>query len=280
MPSMQEIQARIESVGVTRQIARAMQLVSNTKIRRCRELVGGSRPYFEENLTLLDTVVRASAGLGRAFEHREAPALYLVAGSDRGLCGGYNINVCKLAHSLMLQEPYGAELMALGSRAQEFFARRNVPLRRSFRGISQNPFYLDGREVADAVLSLFRSGEIGKVVLVYTVFETILNHRPTALTLLPLTRSAPEGPMVRMEPPEEALLEALLPDYLTGCIFCALAEGALCEQSARATSMDSAVKNCEELIGEMQMQYNIARQGAITQEINEIVSGAEAQNGA
>ena len=278
MASMQEIQARIESVGVTRQIARAMQLVSNTKIRRCRELVGGSRPYFEENLRLLDSVVRAGSGHGRAFESREAPALYLVAGSDRGLCGGYNINVCKLAHSLMQQEAHGAELMALGSRVQEFFARRDVPLRRSFRGISQNPFYLDGRQVADAVLDLFRSGEIGKVVLVYTVFETILNHTPTALTLLPLTRSAPEGPMVRMEPPEEALLDALLPDYLTGCIFCALAEGALCEQSARAASMDSAVNNCEELIGEMQMQYNIARQGAITQEINEIVSGAEAQN--
>lgn len=278
MASMQEIQNRIESVGVTRQIAQAMQLVSNTKIRRCREVAEGSRPFFRETLALLETVVGAVDNVGKTFRPGSGQALYLVIGSDRGLCGGYNANICRLARSLMEQEPGGAMLFALGSRVQEYFSRRDVKIDKSYRGISQNPFYTDGKEVADHALTLFRQGAVSKVVLVYTVFETMLAHKPTSLQLLPLER-APQGGRgraVRLEPDTEEMVELLLPDYLSGCIFGALAEGAMCEQSARVTSMDAAVKSCGDLLDEMRLQYNQARQGAITEEINEIVSGAEA----
>lgn len=276
MPSMQEIQNRIESVGVTRQIAQAMQLVSNTKIRRCRELVEGSRPLFSETLALLETVAGAADGSGRAFQTGAGPALYLVIGSDRGLCGGYNVNICRLAGSLMEAEPQGAVLFALGSRVKEYFSRRDVRIERSYRGISQNPFYTDGREVADHTLALFRRGEVSRIVLVYTVFETMLTHRPSSLVLLPLVRGPGGGGMVRLEPEAEEMVEQLLPDYLSGCIFGALAEGAMCEQSARVTSMDAAVKSCGEVLDELRLQYNQVRQSAITEEINEIISGAEA----
>ncbi len=278
MASMQEIQNRIESVGVTRQIAQAMQLVSNTKIRRCREVVEGSRPFFSETLNLLETVVGAADAFGPAFRQQEGKALYLVVGSDRGLCGGYNVNICRLANTLIQGEPQGAMLFALGSRVGDFFARREVPIEKRYRGISQSPFYTDGKDVATQALDLFRRGVVSKVVLVYTVFETMLSHRPTSLQLLPLRRPAPgeSDRTVHLEPDAEEMLELLLPDYLAGSIFGALAEGSMCEQSARITSMDAAVKNCAELLEEMQLQYNQARQGAITQEINEIISGAEA----
>jgi F-type H+-transporting ATPase subunit gamma len=118
---------------------------------------------------------------------------------------------------------------------------------------------------------------VARIVLVYTRFVSLLSHRPTALSLLPL-EDAPEsgGPSVATEPDAEALIRELLPDYLAGCIFGALAESALCEQSARMTSMDAAVRNCDELIGQLRLRYNQARQDAITLELNEIVGGAEA----
>lgn len=278
MASMQEIQSRIESVGITRQIAQAMQLVSNTKIRRCREIVEGSRPFFSETLALLETVIDVGDSVGKAFHPGSGQALYIVVGSDRGLCGGYNANICRLANTLMGQEPRGAMLFALGSRVHEYFARRDVKIEKSYRGISQNPFYTDGKEVADHALMLFRQGAVSKVVLVYTVFETMLSHRQTSLQLLPLQRiqRGARGRPAHLEPDGEDMVELLLPDYLSGCIFGALAEGAMCEQSARVTSMDAAVKNCGDLLEEMQLQYNQARQSAITEEINEIISGAEA----
>lgn len=278
MASMQEIQSRIENVGVTRQIAQAMQLVSNTKIGRCRELLQGSRPFFSETLALLDTVVGASEPTGKAFVSKPGQALYIVVGSDRGLCGGYNMNICRLANSLMEQEPQGVMLFALGSRVQDYFSRRDIKIYKSYRGISQSPFYTDGKEVADHALALFQQGNVRKIVLVYTDFESMLSHKPKSLQLLPLQRPPQEqrGRSVHLEPDGETMVELILPDYLSGYIFGALAEGAMCEQSARVTSMDAAVKSCGDLLEEMQLQYNQARQSAITEEINEIISGAEA----
>lgn len=278
MASMQEIQSRIESVSVTRQIARAMQLVSNTKIRRCHELIEGSRPFFSETVSLLETVAGAADNYLSVFRPQPGPALYIVVGSDRGLCGGYNVNICRLANKLMEQEPEGAMLFALGSRVQDYFSRRDVKIEKSYRGISQNPFYTDGKEVAAHALTLFQQGMVSKIVLVYTVFETMLSHKPVSRPLLPLqrpTQPASSRP-VHLEPEADTMVELLLPDFLSGCIFGALAEGAMCEQSARVTSMDSAVKSCGDLLENMQLQYNQARQSAITEEINEIISGAEA----
>lgn len=277
MASMQEIQSRIDSVKVTKQIAQAMQLVSNTKIRRCRDMLEGSRPFFKELLALLDAVSRAGASRGKAFVQQPGKALYIVVGSDRGLCGGYNVNVCRHAHNMIRKEAEGAAIFALGSRVHDYFSRRGVAIEQSYRGISQSPFYLDGKNVATKAMELFRSGQVTKIVLVYTVFETMLSHKPTGMQLLPLEMSRPSGPTVTLEPDEEEIVDALLPDYMSGCIFGALAEGSMCEQSSRVTSMDAAVNNCSDLIEDMQLEFNQARQGAITQELNEIISGAGAK---
>ena len=276
MATMQDIEKRIDSIATTRQIAQAMKLVSNTKIRRARELMEASRPFADEAHALVRSVADA-------LDYREGPlferdpqgsTLYIVTGSDRGLCGAYNINICKFAYEQIMEatDPY---VMTIGVKPQEYFARRGVPIVESYRGISQNPFFLDGRIVGDHALELFFSGRVQRVVLVYSRFESLLSHEPTALPLLPLPTAEGGDRAMELEPAGDELLKALLPTYMQAHIFAALAEGAACEQSARITSMDAAVRNCTDLVDKLQMEYNQARQSAITQELNEIISGAQ-----
>ena len=276
MASMQEIQKKIESIGITKQIARAMQLVSNTKIRRARELLDSSRLYADECCGIIQSVIGAEDfRQGALFENTvDSSTLFIVFGSDRGLCGAYNTNICKYAVEEMRPESRPL-LITVGTKIWEFFIRRNTDIKENYRGISQNPFYLDSTLIAEYALELFLNKEVGKIVLVYTHFESLLSHQPTALQLLPFDSKMERIPMA-LEPEGEELLEMMVPMYMQSKIFAALSEGAACEQSARVTSMDAAVKNCGDMLEKLQLEYNQARQGTITEEVNEIISGAEA----
>lgn len=288
---MQAIQKRIESIRVTRQISQAMRLVSNTKIQRAMRQVEAVRPFTQETQRLARTAA-ASLFETRSLYTEQRPlqkTVYVVLGSDRGLCGGYNINIGKEGLAALKEGEDEGAVVAVGAKMRDYFTRRRVPILHYYGGISQNPFYADAHEMGDLLLDLYRKDEVQRVVLVYTHFASILNHVPTREVLLPLPPPAapavPGGegaeesgpaPLLRMEPGEEALLDRLVPGYLYASLFGALAQGAACEQSARITSMDAAVRNSTDIIDELQTAYNQARQAAITQDLNEIVSGAEA----
>lgn len=276
MATMQEIQSRIDSVRVTRQIAQAMKLVANAKISRCRQLWQGSRDFFTQSQSIFHKAAAAAPDSPALKGKGTGPALYIVIGSDRGLCGGYNVSVSRLAYSLAKEEAAGAVLITLGMRVRDYFARRDIPVIKSLPGMSENPFYADGIELAETALGMYMSGEVSRIVLIYTRFVSLLSHRPTELVLLPVETADRADPALATEPGAEALISALIPEYLGGSIFGALAESALCEQSARMTSMDAAVRSCDELIAKLRVRYNRARQDAITLELNEIVGGAEA----
>ena len=275
--SMQDIQKHIESVTITKQIAQAMKLVATTKIRRAQDAVKYCRPYAQESKTLMQSVVDAQDTFrGRLFDPApDGITLFIMVGSDGGLCGPYNINVCKTAHELIRQEE-NAAVLTIGTKPYEYFIRRGVTIQKSYRGISQNPFYMDGATIGEYVLDLYFSGVVSKVFIGYNYFQSMLSHIPTIFPLLPLARSQEFNPAVAAGSFDEDFLESLLPDYVQTCIFHAMVEGAACEQSARITSMDSAVKNCSDMMDRLQMQFNQVRQSAITQELSEIVSGAEA----
>jgi len=276
MESIQMIRSRIQSIGSTRQITQSMRLVSTAKVQRARGRMEANRPFLDNMWHLVEEAV-SGADPGHPFLSggSNAPAAVVIS-SDRGLCGGYNINVCKEA--LALRERLGdCRIVTVGAKARDFFRRRRIPVARSFTGISESPFFDDARGIGDVVLDWFGSGEADSVYLVYTRFQTLLAQTPVYRKLLPLKQEARKtGALVRMEPEDESFLDRLVPFYLSSVIYSAMLESSACEQGARITSMDAAVKNSDEMIDSLTLLYNQARQGAITREITEIVGGAEA----
>lgn len=275
MESISSIKTRIQGIETTRQITQSMWLVATAKVQKARARMEANRQFLEETEHLL----RAAAAEPDVRQHRYlTPAagepVVVVVGADRGLCGGYNIGVCKEASALLktLENP---RLVTVGSKVYDFFRRRNRrSIAQSFTGISENPFPDDARELASLLLDWFHQGQAGEIHLVHTRFESMLVQTPISRRLLPLEPAGADS--LYLEPSAESLLESAVPFYLSAALYGAILEAAACEQSARITSMDSAVKNADEMIDELTLRYNRARQDAITGEIIEIVGGAGA----
>lgn len=280
MESIQAIRSRIQSIGSTRQITQSMRLVSTAKVQRCRGRMAESRPFLEQMRLLVEELPAAFRDSRHPYlaGQEAGGAAVLVVSSDRGLCGGYNVNVCREALSL-IERLGDARLIAVGTKANEFFRRRRRPADRSFTGVSETPFFEDAREIGGVALDWYGRREVGEVYLVYTRFQSLLAQVPAVRRLLPLQADSTEGkaraPM-RFESEENSFLELAVPFYVHSLIYGAMLESSACEQSARITSMDAAVKNSDEMIDSLTLLYNQARQGAITQEITEIVGGADA----
>ena len=257
--SMKDIKSRIKSMESTKQITKAMEMVAASKLRGAQERVIASRPYFEVLYQTMHDIADANTDLTSPFvqQPRGEKYCFVVIAGDRGLAGGYNNNVLKLAMAQMAGKD--AVVLPIGKKATEYFRSRGVRI--------LNTLY----PVAEDV----NSGEC------YTNFVTVLTQTPGTLPLLPLSivgsGKKPEGhhQLTIYEPDSESVFNAIVPEYLGGVIFGALRESTCSEQAARRTAMDSATKNAEEMIDGLSLQYNRARQGAITQEITEIVAGAE-----
>lgn len=279
MEPLQVIKARIASVASTRQITRSMRLVSTSKVQRARWRMEENRGFLEEARQLARIAARGA--VSRAHRYLGEPsggktAVIVIAG-DRGLCGGYNINVNREAVRLVrpLESP---RIVTIGAKACDFWRRRRkAQIAGSFTGISENPFYDDAEEIAHLVREWYDRGEVNQVYMVSTEFESMLVQTPISRRLLPLEPGGGEtGGLIRCEPAGDEFLEAVIPFYLTACVFGAILESSACEQSARITSMDAAVRNSDEIIEKLTLRYNQARQSAITQELVEIAGGAEA----
>ncbi len=281
--SMKDIKSRIKSMESTKQITKAMEMVAASKLRGAQERVLASRPYFEILYDTMHDIAQANTDLDSAFTHppRGEKTCYVVIAGDRGLAGGYNNNVLKMALSLM--EGHESVVLPIGKKAHEFFRLRNIPIVNSLYGIAEDVNAGECFTMANGLAKAFLAGEFDQVVLCYTGFVSVLTQNPASLPLLPLSivatepkKPAPSRQLTLYEPSSVSVFNAIVPEYLGGLIYGALRESICSEQAARRTAMDSATKNAEEMIDGLSLQYNRARQGAITQEITEIVAGAEA----
>ncbi len=282
---MQDIKRRIKSVDSTKQITKAMELVSSAKLRRARQRVEENRPYFEKIEEAIQGILPHTKELQNPYiDQREIKKTgYIVITGDRGLCGGYNTNAIKKALNHM--EDREVSVIAIGQKGVNFFRKKGYDLDGEFVSISEKPVFSDAKSIGKLAMELYQNEMIDEVNLVYTEFVSTINHQPKRIKLLPLDqKEIPEevqeerDEVMTYEPSAEEVLSYLIPKYVESMIYGALIEASASEQGARRVAMESATDNAEEMIDDLNLKYNRARQASITQEISEIVGGAEAQN--
>lgn len=288
MPSLKEIKKRIGSVKNTRQITKAMKMVSAAKLRRAQENIIAARPYaskMEEVLKSLAANVEGDAH--PLLEAREGKKLLLiVVSSDRGLCGGFNANLCKTAERYIRANKDQYEsitLTTLGRKGYEYLKNR-FTVEKNYPYLISKPNYQTAVLLAQEVIDGFLAEDYDQVVILYNAFKTVMSQDITFQQLLPVVPPEAEqtdeaGIEYIYEPSMKELLAEILPKNIEVQIFKAMLESVASEHGARMTAMDSASKNASEMIGKLTLQYNRARQAAITKELMEIISGAESIKG-
>lgn len=280
--SMQDIKRRIKSVGSTKQITNAMELVASSKLKKARKRLEKTEPYFLTVSRSIKDILASSRGIRHPMLEERAVKnkCYIIVTSDRGLCGGYNINIMKKVES-DIDSKESTKMITIGQKGKGHFNRRNYDVKGSFTDISQDPTFMDATQIGNMALKLYEDGEVDEVNIAYTKFKSTINHEPTIMKLLPaesITEESTGGnsDLTEYEPSAEAVLDYLIPKYIRSTIYGAMIESSASEQGARRMAMESATDNAEEMIDDLNLKYNRARQAAITQEIAEIVGGAEA----
>lgn len=277
---MKGIKTRIRSMESTKQITKAMEMVAASKLRRAQENVQRSRPYFE---TLYSTMVDI-ASLNSEFsspyvtEREIKRSCMIIIAGDRGLAGGYNHNIIRLAEESMNGKT--CVTVPIGKKAVEAMRSHGHTVLTEEYAVAGEISISDCFTMAKGLCRDFLAGELDEIQLAYTGFVSMLTQSPNIMPILPLTRESitSGGPrmMTLYEPSSEEVFDSIIPEYVGGIIYGGLCESIASEQGARRTAMDSATKNAEEIIDNLNLAYNRARQGAITQEITEIVGGANA----
>ena len=270
--SMNGIKSRIKSVTGTMQITKAMELVATSKLRRAKEKAERTRPYSDTLREAIDSIAPLSTTLDIFGEHGGKPLIIVLAG-DRGLAGGYNANVFRLASSIASAD---AVYLPIGKKALDYYLHRNLPIFGDGFDSIADLGVGDTLAIADEVFKAYVSGEISTVTLVYTKFSSMISQIPTKEALLPFDHSSESFTEPLIDGDADEMLERIVPSYIAGLIYSAVCESLASESGARRTAMNSANKNAEEMIGSLRLKYNRARQAVITQEITEIVSGADA----
>ena len=289
MPAqLRVVRRRIRSVQSTMKITRAMELISASRVARAQQRVQQARPYTEEITAALESVVSTEVLLSHPLlEQREESraAAVLVVTSDRGLAGPYNANVLRTAGELqqrLREDDIEPKLYVTGRKGVAYYRFRQREIEESWTGFSHAPSYDDARKVVDVLVDAFLHQQVDQIHAVYTTFVSAATQRAVARRFVPLvieeTEERPPEPIPQYlyEPSPERLLDALLPRYVEARVFTAMLESAASEHAARRRAMKAATDNAEELIEDLTREYNQARQAQITQEIMEIVGGAEA----
>ncbi len=283
MPNSRDIKRRIKSVTSTQQITKAMKMISATKLRKAQASVTAIRPFTHK----IDQMIQHVSG---SLEHpylqeREVKNVcYLVLGSDRGQCGGFNANLNRfLKHQLETEtRPY--QVIAVGRKVRDFCRHNQLPLAGEYIGLGDLPHFNQSQGIAESLRKQFDAGEFDEINIIYSHFKSSMSQIPTMKRLLPISEPEPvededEQLMVDdyiFEPSAAEVTAALLPQYVDVDVFCALQEAKASEHGARMTAMSSATDNASEMIGSLTLSLNRARQAAITTEISEIVGGAAA----
>lgn len=295
MATQRDIKRRIDSVRNTRKITRAMELVASAKLRRAQESIESLRPYAQAMRRLMSQAARQSGSIHGlpllADRPAEGTAVIVAITGDRGLAGAFNVNILRAAFQVArdLEDEGFAEVVytAVGKKGAGTLNFRRLPIDRAFAGFSIDPTFADAEQVVEHLVQRFQEGEVNRVVLVYNAFKSVLEQRVTTERMLPIDRSVvleeedddavePSRSVAIFEPEAEEFLRALLPTFLDTTIYRALLESAAAELAARRTAMRNATDNAGTLIDDLTLAMNRARQAAITQEILEVVAGADA----
>lgn len=291
MASMRDIKRRKESIQSTGQITKAMKLVSTVKLQKAKGKAESTKPYFDRMYDAVTSMLAKSGNISHPYlmpgdSRRKA---VIVITSNRGLAGGYNSNVIKLVMNSGIAKE-DALIYALGRKGKETLKHRGYEIRADYSEVMNGPLYADAARIGAEVLEAFVNKEVGEIYLAYTIFKNTVTQIPKLIKLLPVSpdlgkekqeegrKDADDLTLMNYEPEAEEALNVIIPKYMNSLIYGALMEAAASENGARMQAMDSATSNAEEMIADLSLSYNRARQGAITQELTEIVAGAAAIN--
>ena len=284
MASMRDIKRRKGSIQSTQQITKAMKLVSTVKLQRAKQNAEKSQTYFHCMYNTVHSILRRTQNLEHKYlkSGESGKKAVIVITSNRGLAGGYNSNVIKLITQGELANEDLA-IYAIGKKGKDALAK-NYEIRADYSDVIEDPVYAEAMKISKEVLSAFENGEISEIYLAYTGFKNTVVHIPTLLKLLPVEVSEEEEAaqeddpvMMNFEPEDEEALNLLIPKYITSLIYGGMIEAIASENGARMQAMDAATSNAEEMIEDLTLLYNRARQGSITQELTEIIAGANKQ---
>lgn len=280
--NMKAVKLRIKSVQNTMQITKAMELVASSKLRKAKDRAETCRPYFRELHQTLKEIALGNTDFSSSYA-KEAVSekyCYVMIAGDRGLAGGYNANLFKCLEEAGREKDY--MVLPIGKKAVEYAHRRKLECVTEQFGEIAEISVADCFEIANLLCKEFISGKFGHIELCYTVFVSMLTQRPEVFSMLPLTDLAEEEDtkgkvrdLILYEPNATEVFDAIVPEYLAGLIYGGVCESVASELAARRTAMDAATKNAGEMIDQLNLYYNRARQASITQEITEIVAGAE-----
>ncbi|MBP3305741.1 MAG: ATP synthase F1 subunit gamma [Oscillospiraceae bacterium] len=276
--STKEIKTRIRSMESTKQITKAMEMVAASKLRHAQARVQNSRPYFEILSSTITDILESNTDFSSPYliQRPVKRSVYVVMAGDRGLAGGYNSNVLKLVQSQFAGKD--VVVLPIGKKAVDFFRTRKVPALTERYAEAADVSIGDCFSIAKQLSKAYLAGEFDEVVVGYTNFVSVLSQTPETRVMLPLTQNGEKregiSSDILYEPDSVEVFDAIVPEYLGGILYGALCESRAAEQAARRTAMDSATQNAEEMIADLSLKFNQARQAAITQEITEIVAGA------
>ena len=280
--STKEIKNRIRSMESTRQITKAMEMVASSKLRRAQAQISASRPYFRILSATIQDILENNRDFSSPFlkERPVNKSLYIVIAGDRGLAGGYNSNILKMVETQLKDK--NAAVLPIGKKAVEFFRSRKIPAFTEVYSEAASVGIGDCFSIAKNLSKAFLNGEFDEVHIAYTNFVSVLSQVPADKKLLPLqpeqTKADAEGTTRHMdtiyEPGTEEVFASVVPEYLGGILYGALCESRAAEQAARRTAMDAATSNADDMIADLSLKFNRARQAAITQEFTEIVAGS------
>lgn len=291
MASTKEIKKRISSVKNTQKITNAMYLISSTKMRKAKNDLDQTRPYFQSLQGEIKRIFRTAGNVESKYFYpadgtKTLNGTYgcLVITADKGMAGAYNHNVLLEAQKLY-NEHSDMKLFVVGEYGRQFFLRHHIPIEKSFLYTAQNPTMQRAREIAEILLELFDEGKLEKIFIIYTDLESGMEEEAKSVRLLPFHRkqfasSANERAVLKpfeFQPSIQTVLDNIMHSYISGYIYSALIDSFCSEQTARMTAMDSANRNAQKILDELSIQYHLVRQAAITQEITEVSAGAKAQ---
>lgn len=290
MATMRDIKRRKASIESTEQITKAMKLVATVKLQKSRARAENSRLYFNMMYQAVQDMLKRSSGIDHKYlkaGNSKKKAIVLIT-SNRGLAGGYNANMIRLVTGCGIKAE-DAKIFAVGRKGRDGLLRKGYEIAADYSEVINEPLFSDAAAITKELLELFEADEIGEIYLAYTSFKNTVSQVPRFMKLLPVDKEAEEIRgneksledllLMNYEPDEAEVLDAIIPRYVSSLIYGALLEAVASENGARMTAMDSATNNAEEMIAKLSLQYNRARQGSITQELTEIIAGANAIEG-
>ena len=284
MASMKDIKRRKDSIQSTEQITKAMKLVATVKLQKAKEKAEAAKPYFDALYENVLTMLARTKNVEHPYLKAGATSkkAVIVITANRGLAGGYNSGITRLvADSGIPVED--CVIYAVGTKGRDYFTRRKYEIAADYSEVINEPIYADAIEIGRRVLKDFEDGKIGEIYLAYTQFKNTVVHTPQMVKLLPVSQEDIDGisnedtdSLMTYEPEEEEALSVIIPKYINSLIYGALMEAIASENGARMTAMDNATNNADEMINDLSLKYNRARQSSITQELTEIIAGANA----